>query len=90
MSTESLDLIAAVAEPDAHGQAAFMLAESILHSLIEVGALTVEQAISVVSTALELKREFAEAQGESRVTMEKSLTLLKGISGSLTSDIPFQ
>ena len=41
-------------EPDAHGQAALMLAESTLHSLIEIGALSVQQAVEVVSTALEL------------------------------------
>lgn len=76
-----------VGEPDAHGQAALMLAESTLHALIEIGALSVHQAIEVVSTALELKRELAESAGESRATMNKSLALLRTISASLKSDL---
>lgn len=74
-------------EPDAHGQAALMLAESTLHTLIEAGVFTTEQAIATVSTALELKRELADAAGESRVRMEASLRLLRGISNSLAYDL---
>ncbi|WP_294007580.1 hypothetical protein, partial [Sphingomonas sp.] len=57
------------------------------HTLIETGAFTTEQAVAAVSTALELKRELADTVGESRVRMEASLRLLRGISNSLASDL---
>lgn len=64
-----------------------MLAESTLHTLIEIGILTLPAAIDVVSTAVELKRELAASSNESRETMEKSLTLLRAIAASLASDL---
>lgn len=75
-----------VTEPDAHGQAALLLAESILHTLIENSVLTVQQAIAVVQTASEVKEEVAEAGGESNARMEASLALLEAISTSLETD----
>lgn len=51
-------------EPDAHGQAAFLLAESILHVLVEKDLLTTGEA--VVHTACEVKVEVALAAGESK------------------------
>lgn len=75
-------------EPDAHGQAALLLAESTLHALVEAKALTVGEAIAVVDTAAaaEVKVEVAEAAAESRPTMEHSLALLASISQSLRLD----
>lgn len=75
------------AEPDPHGQAALMLAESTLHTLIEVGSITLEDAIKIVATAVELKKDLAKGTGESRVTMERSLALLEMISTSLRTDL---
>lgn len=77
-----------VRELDPHGQAALMLCESTLHTLIEAGVLTVQEAIGVVATALELKNELAQAPGRSGVAMEESRTLLKAISASLKTDLP--
>lgn len=77
-----------IPEPDVHGQAALMLAESILHTLIEIGVLTVPEAVEVVSTAMEVRRELAKSAGGSDVTIEKSLTLLSAISASFRSDLP--
>ena len=37
-------------EPDAHGQAALLLTESLLHMLVENGELTNAQAVDVVHT----------------------------------------
>lgn len=73
-------------EPDAHGQAALLLAESTLHALVEAKVLTVGEAIAVVDTAAEVKVEVAEAAAESRPTMEHSLALLASISQSLRLD----
>ncbi len=72
-----------IIEPDAHGQAALMLAESILHALIETRTFTPDQALSVVTTAQEIKVEFAELAGESQQRMRASLDLLSMIAGSL-------
>lgn len=67
-------------EPDAHGQAALLLAESTLHMLVESGLLNNAQAIEVVLTAAEVKVEVAEAAGESNKRMVQSLVLLEKIS----------
>lgn len=76
-----------IVEPDAHGQAALMLAESILHALMETGVFTTEEAMSVVSTAQEIKVEFAHVAGESQGRMQASLDLLSGIAGSLEKEL---
>jgi len=73
-------------EPDAHGQAALLLAESTLHMLIEVGVLNNAQAFDVVRTAAEVKLQVAHATGESAKRMQQSLTLLERISETFRSD----
>ena len=73
-------------EPDAHGQAALLLAESILHVLVETKALTLSQAIAVVEVAAEVKVQVAEEAGESSKRMEQSLTLLSAIGRSFKVD----
>ena len=69
-------------EPDAHGQAALLLAESILHALVETNTLSSEEAISVIETTCEVKIEVAERTGESNTRMNESLFLLRRISKS--------
>jgi hypothetical protein len=73
-------------EPDAHGQAALLLAESILHALVEVKTLSVDEALSVIETTCEVKVEVAERSGESHGRMEESLGLLRAISASFAAD----
>ena len=51
-------------EPDAHGQAALLLAESMLHTLLARGVVTLEEAVEVVQTAAEVKVEVAAAAGK--------------------------
>lgn len=72
-------------EPDAYGQAALLLSESILHALIESGALTLEQAAGAVRGASEVKAELAEEIGESTGRMRQSLALLSKIGLSLAA-----
>lgn len=72
-------------EPDAHGQAALLLAEGILHGLIEVGVLTTRQASSIVRTAAEVKVEVADMIGESDGRLRQSLKLLDGIERSMAA-----
>ncbi len=75
------------AEPDAHGQAALMLAESILHALVEMSSMTTQQALDVVSSAQEVKVEVAKEAGESEGRIRESLSLLGRIAISLESDL---
>lgn len=73
-------------EPDAHGQAALLLAESTLHTLVESGSLNTEQAVQVVRTAYEVKIEVATYAGESEGRMQASLDLLSRIERSFAAD----
>ena len=79
-----------VVEPDAHGQAALLLTESLIHMLVERGALTNTQAIEVVQTAAEVKVEVASAAGESAKRMIESLVILERMRSSFESDQPEQ
>ena len=74
------------AEPDAHGQAALMLIESLLHGLIEKEVMSSDEVLIVLETACEIKVEIATAEGESRKRIEESLELLHRIRTSLSSD----
>lgn len=76
-----------MSEPDAHGQAALILAESIIHALVETKTITAERALEIVHTAEEIKTEVAELAGESEGRMNESLELLKRIGISLQKDI---
>jgi len=73
-------------EPDAHGQAALLLAESTLHTLVENHTLTRADAAATVRTAAEVKAEIAPLMGESRQRMEASLALLGKIEDGFDLD----
>lgn len=73
-------------EPDAHGQAAMLLVESLLHALIARAVINVEEAIEIVDTAAEVKAEVAADLGDSPQTMRHSLALLEAISRSLKGE----
>lgn len=75
-------------EPDAHGQAALLLAESLLHMLIERSVLSVVDAVAVLQTAADVKLEVATEAGESQERMKASLELLFRITDSLAIDLP--
>ena len=89
-SSEPHDAAAAPAtvEPDAHGQAALLLTESLLHMLVERHVLTVTEAVEVVQTSVEVKVEVAEAAGESAKRMNESLALLSKMQDSFETDEP--
>jgi hypothetical protein len=77
-----------VAEPDAHGQAALLLTESLIHMLVENMGLTNAQAVEIVHTAAVVKVEVAEAAGESKARMLESLALLSRMEDSFQADEP--
>lgn len=73
-------------EPDAHGQAAMMLVESLIHTLVEDSTLSNSRAIETVEAAAEVKVEKAALAGESDARRNESLELLRVVSVSLKSD----
>lgn len=73
-------------DPGAHGQAALLLAESLLHAFVEKAVLTNAEAIEVVERAAGVEREVAAALGESGAKMQASLHLLSRIASSLRAD----
>ena len=75
-----------IEEPDAHGQAALLLTESLIHALVDKGQLSVADAVEVIETAADVKVEVATVAGESKTRMNESLVLLGKMSASFEID----
>jgi hypothetical protein len=71
---------------DPHGQAALLLVESLIHVLRERSIITTGEAIEVVTTALDVQADYAEAADGSEETRQ-SYALLSGIAESLQLDL---
>lgn len=69
--------------PDASGQAALLLAESMLHILVEAGTLTRDQALDAVRTAVCVQADAAAGASGSDTTGGEPLRLLQRIEGSM-------
>lgn len=76
----------AVHEPDAHGQAALLLTESLIHTLVENSTLTNTEAVELIRIAAEVKVEVATAAHESDGRMRESLELLSKMASSFATD----
>lgn len=76
-----------VPEPDAHGQAAFLLVESLIHGLVAQSALSLDAAVEIVEIAAEVKVEVAPLLGDTPATLERSLLMLENLAGSLRVDL---
>jgi hypothetical protein len=74
--------------PDAHGQAAMLLVESLLHGLIARSVISLADAVEIVETAAEVKEEIAFELGDDAQTRQTSITLLDSIRASLSNDLP--
>jgi|GEM_PF-926000 len=72
---------------DAHGQAAMLLVESLIHGLIEKRVLSVAEAVDIVDVATEVKLESGTERGELPATLLASINLLQDISASLRFDV---
>ena len=74
-------------DPDAYGQAALMLVESLIHGLIEKGVLNSKDAFDIVDLARDVKFELAANLGESASTLNHSIALLDKMTRSLRSEL---
>ncbi|MCG6116125.1 MAG: hypothetical protein MEQ84_13100 [Mesorhizobium sp.] len=74
-------------EPDAHGQAAIVLVESLIHGLVEGDVLSAAEAVDIVDTAIEVKGELDRESGVSPAPMQSPVELLQAIGASLARDI---
>jgi len=74
-------------EPDAHGQAAMLLAESLIHGLVARDIITVGDAVEIVAAATEVNEQVGVDIGDSPATLQRSLALLRAIQSSLAMDM---
>ncbi|MBD8547703.1 hypothetical protein [Sphingomonas sp. CFBP 8760] len=70
-------------QPDAQGQAALLLIESLIHSLLDNGALTKPQALEAIDSAMQVKEESAAEEKEPTHTLRRSLALLGNMQQSI-------
>lgn len=73
--------------PEAHGQAALLLVESLMHSLMEHAILTLSETVEVVETAISVQADIALAADAGRRQMWRSHALLTRIADSLSNDV---
>lgn len=74
--------------PDAHGEAAMLLVESLVHGLIARDVISVADAVEIVDVAAEVKADVGRELGDSPTDLRRSLSLLNAISSSLRRDVP--
>ena len=74
-------------EPDAaaQGQAALLLIESLIHSLLDNGTLSKAQAIEAIESAFQVKDESAADQKEPAAILRRSLGLLSSLRNSIAA-----
>ncbi len=72
--------------PDAHGHAALLLVESLLHRLVERSVISTDEAIDILETADSVQVEIAEAADVAGSPMWRSHALLSFIAGSFRHD----
>ena len=86
-SSENRDT-ATIADANAHGHAAILLVESLIHGLIARDVLTVTDAVEIVDTATEVSVDIAGDRGSAAADVRTSVGLLEAISSSLSRDLP--
>lgn len=78
--------MATIPEPDAHGQAAYLLFESLIHRLIADEVISNVAAIEIVQVAAEVTIEIADEVGDTPRTLKRSLDILRQLQTSLKTD----
>lgn len=77
---------AAAPLPDAHGQAALLLVESLIHGLCERSTLSVDEAVAIVDRAANVQEDFAHSADGAAAPMWRSHAMLSFIAESLRTD----
>lgn len=72
--------------PDAHGRAALLLVESLIHELCENASLSNGEAVEIVERAISVQSEQAEAADGAGAPLWQSHELLLAIAASLRID----
>ncbi len=73
---------------DPHGQAALLLVESLIHSLVARSVISVAEAIDIVDGAAEIEAEIAMDRGDPADAQSPTSRLLTLIGDSLSADLP--
>lgn len=73
--------------PDACGQAALLLVESLIHGLIAREIITVAYAVEIVDIAIDVNADDAVDRGLAPLSLQRSLGLLEAIGNSLSRDV---
>lgn len=75
------------AEVSADGQAALLLAESLIHGLCEKTMISSGEAVAIIERAADVQFDHAEAAGGAGAPMWRAHALLLAIATSLKSDV---
>ncbi|RYY11396.1 MAG: hypothetical protein EON55_14370 [Alphaproteobacteria bacterium] len=73
--------------PDAHGQAALLLVESLIHGLVERSVLTLAEGVEIVATAIDVQVDVAKEADGAGAPMWHAHSLLSRVSDSLAIDL---
>lgn len=73
--------------PDAHGHAALLLVESLIHDLVERSVLTVDQSIAIIETAIDVQIDVAQEADGAGAPMWHAHTLLVRMAETLRHDV---
>jgi hypothetical protein len=84
---EEVHPVARADDPDAHGQAAMLLVESLIHGMVARSLISPGEAIEIITVAMDAKVEIAADIGESDDTKDRSLALLAAVRTSLAADL---
>ena len=75
-------------EPDAHGRAALLLVESLIHGLTARSVLSVGEAVSIMEIALDAQIAVADDAAQPTPSMQAATTLLFSLTESMKLDLP--
>lgn len=73
--------------PDAHGHAALLLIESLIHGLVERSILTLAEGVEIVATAIDVQVDVARAADGAGAPMWHAHSLLSRMSDSFEIDL---
>ncbi len=75
-------------DSEGHGRAALLLVESLIHDLVANSTLSVSQAVSIVTIALDAQDAITGDAVAPTPSMQKAADLLTALAQSLRIDLP--